>query len=202
MKCLVYFSAVSASPLGDLGQGFEGQVGVHGFGTVAGQHGEVVGFTGGAGFHDQAGAGAQALGHQVLVNRRGGEQGRDGHVQRIDLAVGDDQDVGAIEHRVLGFRAQGGQAGFDAFLAPGQRVADVQFGRTELVLGVTGDLPQLRHVGEGQHRLGTSRRYGGLISLMPSRLGRGPTKDTSDMTSCSRIGSIGGLVTWAKSWRK
>jgi len=27
-------------------------------------------------------------------------------------------------------------------------------------------------------------------------------KDTSDITICSRIGSIGGLVTWAKSWRK
>ena len=32
----------------------------------------------------------------------------------------------------------------------------------------------------------------------PSRLGRGPIIDTSDITSSSRIGSIGGLVTWAK----
>jgi hypothetical protein len=75
-------------------------------------------------------------------------------LQRVDLAVGDDQDVGAVEHRVLGFSAQRGQTGFDAFLAPGERIADVQLGRAELVLGVAGDLPQLRHVGEGQHRLG------------------------------------------------
>ncbi len=32
----------------------------------------------------------------------------------------------------------------------------------------------------------------------PSRLGRGPIIDTSDITSSSRIGSIGGLVTCAK----
>ena len=48
----------------------------------------------------------------------------------------------------------------------------------------------------------TSRRIGGLMSVMFSRLGLGPTKDTSDMTSSSRIESIGGLVTWANSCLK
>ena len=32
----------------------------------------------------------------------------------------------------------------------------------------------------------------------PSRFGRGPIMDTSDITSSSRVLSIGGLVTWAK----
>jgi hypothetical protein len=32
----------------------------------------------------------------------------------------------------FGFGAQRGQAGFDAFLAPGERVADVQFGERNL----------------------------------------------------------------------
>jgi hypothetical protein len=41
---------------------------VHGFGAVAGQHGEVVHFAGRAGLHHQAGGGAQALAHQVLVD--------------------------------------------------------------------------------------------------------------------------------------
>ena len=36
------------------------------------------------------------------------------------------------------------------------------------------------------------------VPLRSSRFGRGPMKDTSDITSSSRIGSIGGLVTWAK----
>jgi hypothetical protein len=43
---------------------------VHGFGAVAGQHGKVVHFAGGAGFHHQACGGAQAFAHQVLVNGR------------------------------------------------------------------------------------------------------------------------------------
>jgi len=38
--------------------------------------------------------------------------------------------------------------------------------------------------------------------LMSSRFGFGPMKLTSDITSCSRIGSIGGLVTCAKSCLK
>ena len=48
----------------------------------------------------------------------------------------------------------------------------------------------------------TSSRNGGLMLLMSSRFGFGPMKDTSDITICSRIGSIDGLVTCANSWRK
>jgi hypothetical protein len=61
-------------------QGFHGQVRVDGFGAVAGQQGEVVGFAGRAGFHDQAGRGAQALADQVLVDGGGGQQRRDRHL--------------------------------------------------------------------------------------------------------------------------
>ncbi len=48
----------------------------------------------------------------------------------------------------------------------------------------------------------TSKRSGGFISSMPSRFGFGPMKDTSEVTSSSRIGSIGGLVTCANSCLK
>ena len=48
----------------------------------------------------------------------------------------------------------------------------------------------------------TSRRITGSVESGDSRFGRGPMNDTSDITSCSRIGSIGGFVTCAKSWRK
>jgi hypothetical protein len=47
----------------------------------------------------------------------------------------------------------------------------------------------------------TSRRIGGL-TLLVSRFGFGPMNDTSDITMASRIGSIGGLVTWANSCLK
>ena len=48
----------------------------------------------------------------------------------------------------------------------------------------------------------TSILTGGFRLKLLSRLGFGPMKETSDMTMSSRIGSIGGLVTCAKSWRK
>ena len=42
-----------------------------------------------------------------------------------------------------------------------------------------------------------SSRIGGDETSIPRRLGRGPIKDTSDITDSSRIESIGGLVTCA-----
>ena len=48
----------------------------------------------------------------------------------------------------------------------------------------------------------TSRRIGGFTALMSSRLGFGPMKLLSDMTMASRIGSIGGFVTWANNCLK
>ena len=43
-----------------------------------------------------------------------------------------------------------------------------------------------------------SSRFCFEVPSRSSRFGRGPMKVTSDMTSSSRIGSIGGLVTCAK----
>jgi len=63
--------------LGQVGQGFQREIRVHGFRAVAGQQGEVVGFAGRAGLHHQAGRGAQAAAHQVLVDGRRGQQRRD-----------------------------------------------------------------------------------------------------------------------------
>ncbi len=56
-----------------LGQGFDGfqrEIGVHRFGTVATEQREMVHFTRRTGFDHQAGAGAQALLDQMLVDRR------------------------------------------------------------------------------------------------------------------------------------
>ncbi len=53
-----------------------------GLGAVAGQHGEVVYLAGGAGLDHQAGGGAQALAHQVLVDGRQRQQRGDGDVAR------------------------------------------------------------------------------------------------------------------------
>ena len=80
-----------------------------------------------AGLDHQAGGGAQALAHQVLVDRRQRQQRRDRDLRRGSTrAVADDQDVVAALDRVDRFGAQRGQLGFDAFVAPGQRVGDVE----------------------------------------------------------------------------
>ena len=94
----------------------------------------------------------------------------------VDLAVRDDEDVVAGAHRVLGLRAQRGEARFDAFVAPADRVADVELVRLELAAGVRLDVAQLLHLVEVEHRLRHSRRIGGLVSSMPSRFGLGPMK--------------------------
>ncbi len=71
----------------------------------------------------------------------------------IDLAVGDDQDVGTGTHRIFGIGGQRSEPGFDSIAAPDQRIADIQFERTELVRRVFPDIAQFLHTVERQHRL-------------------------------------------------
>ena len=139
--------------LGQSLDGFEGQVGVYRFGAVAAEQGEVMHLTGRAGLDDEAGAGAQALLDQVLVDRRRRQQRRDRDMLGIDLAVGNDQDIGARAYRVFGIRSQRSQTRLDSVLAPGNGVADIEFEGAELVRRVFADVAQLFHVGEGQDRL-------------------------------------------------
>jgi hypothetical protein len=53
-----------------------------------------------AGLDDEADRGAQALADQVMVHAGGGEQRRDRRCGRADLAVGQDDDVVAVVHRL------------------------------------------------------------------------------------------------------
>ncbi len=122
-------------------------------GSVAGQQGEVMHLAHRAGLDDEARRGAQALGDQVLVHRARGEQRRNRHVLGVERAVGDDQDVEARLHRVHRLRAQRREARLDAFLAPRERVADVEFEGAELVRRVVLDRTHLRHVLEVEHGL-------------------------------------------------
>ncbi len=137
-----------------LAQRFQRQVGVDGFGAVAAQEGEVMDFTRRAGFHDQAGIGAQAGADQVLVDRGRRQQRGDGHAFAVDQPVGHDQDVVAAANRVDGARAQRGHTGFNAFGTPGGGIRDVQLKAAELLARDLFDVADLRHGGEVQHRLG------------------------------------------------
>jgi hypothetical protein len=133
---------------------------VNGFGAIARQHGEVMDLAGGTGLDHQAGGRAQALAHQVLVDRRQGQQRGDRELGRADIAVADDQDVVATLDRVDGLGAQGSQLGLDAFLAPADGIGDVDGRALELALGLGFDVAQLGHVLEVKD---------GLADLEPHR---------------------------------
>jgi hypothetical protein len=68
-----------------------------------------------------------------------------------DAAVADDQDVLAALDGIHGLGAQRGQLGLHTFMAPGQRVGDVERDAAELAVGVRLDVAQLGHVGKVQH---------------------------------------------------
>ncbi len=59
-----------------------------------------------AGLDDEAAARAQALADEVVVDGRDGQQRRDGGVVRIDRAVGEDEDLVAVEDVLLGLAAE------------------------------------------------------------------------------------------------
>ena len=156
-----------------MGQGFHRQIGMDGFGAITRQHGEMVHFTRGTGFDHQTGGGAQTSNHQVLVNGGQGQQGRNGNLGSVDVAVADDQDVLATLDRIHGFGAQRSQLGLHTLMAPGQRVGYVQRVAAELALGMGFDVAQLGHVGKVQHRLGHFQTHGrvDLVDVQQVRLG-------------------------------
>ena len=100
----------------------------------------------------------------------------------------------------LGLRAQAARA--RAPCPVGARVGltdHVEGAGAEMTAAASSDLADLLQVLVGQDRLMDFQALQlRQESSRPRRLGRGPMSETSDMTSSSRIGSIGGLVTCAK----
>jgi hypothetical protein len=78
-----------------------------------------------------------------------------------------------LRMRVHRFGVQRGQLGFDALVAPGQRVGDVQRVAAELAVRVLLDLAQLLHVGEVEDRLAhfQPHRRVDLVDVQQVRLG-------------------------------
>ena len=129
-------------------QRLQGQVGVHGLGTVAGEHGEVVHLARRAGLDHQAHGGAQAFANEVVMDGAERQQGRDGDLFAAHAAVGDDDDVVPALQRIHRFGAQRRQLGLHALAAPGHGVGDVEFVAPELAAGVALDGAQALHVVE------------------------------------------------------
>jgi hypothetical protein len=101
------------------------------------------------------------------------QQRRNRHLRGADAAVADDQDVLATLDRIDRFGAQRGQLGLHTFVAPIQRVGDVQRVAAELALGVRSMSRSLAMSAKSRIGWLTSIRIGGLTWLMSSRLGLG-----------------------------
>ena len=88
-------------PLADhVVQGLERDPGVDGAGAIADQQAHVMHLARIPGLDHQATPGARALPYQMVVHRGGGEQAGDGRVLAIDVAIGEDHDVGARGNRL------------------------------------------------------------------------------------------------------
>ena len=119
--------------------------------AVTAKQREMVNFARGAGFHHQAGTGAQAFVGEVLVDCGQRKQRGNRDMLGIDPAIGDDDDRKARTHRILGLRGERSEARLDRFLAPRGGIANVQFARTELAVGIALDMADLLHLVEIEH---------------------------------------------------
>jgi hypothetical protein len=77
------------------------------------------------------------------------------------------------------------------------RIGEIERLGVETVLGVT-DRTDLLEIAVGQDRLTHLKPLLLCRTLVVKQFGRGPMNETRLITSSSRIGSIGGLVTCAK----
>jgi len=82
----------------DLLQRLKGQIRIDRFGAIARQHAEMVHFARFAGLDHQAGLHSQALPNEVMVHRRGCEQGRHRNAICALRAVREDQDVTVLQY--------------------------------------------------------------------------------------------------------
>lgn len=98
-------------------------------------------------------AGAQTASDQVMMHRRGRQQHRDGDVIQIGVAVREDEDVVAREHRLLGLLAESVERRPHAARPLGGRIDDVEGAGAEGRAGAVLDVPDALQVLIGQHRL-------------------------------------------------
>ena len=191
--------------LGQLGlhrdEGLEGEIGVDRLGAVAGEAGEMMHLARLAGFDDKADRGAQARADQMMMHggagaaATGSECGPSPTMRSDRMMM-----LIAVAHRALrrARRARRAPARMPAGAVAGVE-GDVERARLKWLSAIVGDRADLLQVGVGQDRLAHFEPLG--LCAVPSRsnrFGRGPMIETRLMTSSSRIGSIGGLVTCAK----
>ena len=97
--------------------GFQGDVRVDGRNAVADEGTEMMDFARFARFQDEADVGADGLVDEIMVQGCRGQEGRNGGHARVDAAVGQDEDVGAVLDGLQGIDAERFDGRFHAFSA-------------------------------------------------------------------------------------
>ena len=97
--------------------GFQGDVRVDGRNAVADEGTEMMDFARFARFQDEADVGADGLIDEIMVQGCRGQEGRNGGHARVDAAVGQDEDVGAVLDGLQGIDAERFDGRFHAFSA-------------------------------------------------------------------------------------
>ena len=201
-------------PLGDhVVDGVERQVRVDGRRAEADEQRHVVHLAGVAGLDDEPDLRPRLLAHEVVVDRRGEQQGGNGRPVGRGVAVGEDDHVGALRdggrdpapHLVDGAAQRlaprlGGRAG-PAGLADVEQPVDGE-GLEARRLAVLVDVHELGQVVAVDHRQRQEDLAARPAARASSRFASGPIVAASDVTSSSRMASSGGFVTWANSWVK
>ena len=175
--------------------------GLIGVGPVAAQQAEVHHLARLAAFDDDARLAPQPPLQQAVVQRRGGQQAGNRRLVGRDVAVADDQQRRPVADRPLGRvdqlvqRLRAGASPGSASSASNSAGSVTTLKSSRLTVR-SRSMSSLVRIGCGSL---SCRQCSGVSS---SRFRCLPVNAISDITSPSRSGSIGGLVTWAKSCLK
>ena len=134
-------------------QRLEGKIGIDGFGAVAGETAEVVHLARLRRLDHEPDRGAQPLTDQVVVHGGAAEQRRHRHAVGAGLAVGQDDDVDAVAHRLLGLRGERIDRLRHAGGAVHRRPGHVERDRLEMPVADIGNRANLLQVLIGENRL-------------------------------------------------
>ena len=179
-------------------EGLEHQIGVDRPGAVADQHGKVVDLASFSGFDHDAAPRALALPDQMMMHGGRGQKRRNGNKAFTKVSVRENEDGGPSIDRLRGRAAQV----IDRVSQPGFAAGPLEEGRQRLGLEARGlAAPQPCQVGIAEQRR-LQPQEPGMLGRFVEEVEPAPRSDSVLMTTCSRMGSIGGFVTWAKSCLK
>ena len=152
----------------------ESKVRVDRLGAVAAEQAEIMHLSGLAGLNDEPHLGSQTCIDQVVMNRCGGEQGRDGDSIYIQMTVRQNEDVVARRNRLGGPFAELHQGCLHTLCTLMCRVANAQLTGSEGIVDVVLNAADTLQVHVGEDRVGDLEPFVGTAGIEIEQVGAGP----------------------------